>query len=247
MLNLFFKKTITVLSSLALSLSGVIFVPANQVQAAVFRLTIDGLVGSGEIGFNDASLFGLPTESVYGYDLIDGYFNWNFGGTGTAYSVIFDYDFYEYFDENGESYWDYQEVYKESYSNQYVSTSSSLNNFEELSAFLNAEFIFKKGELVGINNYIWSQEFTGYSPYESYESLRLDNNSARFDYSVSDSRYPAGGSYLNTSGAQQFATITPWKQVPEPRTTAASLLVILFFITTKTSSRSKKSQESDKN
>lgn len=228
------KKTITVLSSLAVSL-GAVLVPANMVQAAVFQLTIGGLDGSGEIGFDDESLYGFSTESVYGSELRNGYFKWSFGGTGRAEGASC--DFY------------YDDCVEFSYS-QSVGISSNQNSGQELSAFKNAEFIFNKGELVGINNYLWSQEFNE-GPIESNESLELNNNSGRFNSSFSSFGFGYGITYLNTSGSQKFSTIKSWQgvpaeEVPEPNTISASLIGVGFLLKKKNRSQPKNSQKSEK-
>ncbi|MGB3535780.1 MAG: PEP-CTERM sorting domain-containing protein [Microcoleaceae cyanobacterium] len=47
-------------------------------QAATFEFTIDGLVGSGIIDFDDSTLTGIGTETIELENLVNGSFDWSF-------------------------------------------------------------------------------------------------------------------------------------------------------------------------
>ncbi|MGB3512413.1 MAG: hypothetical protein WBA93_24880 [Microcoleaceae cyanobacterium] len=247
MFSLLQKKTTTILSGLAVSLGGIL-VPVNMAQAAVFNFTIPGLGGSGEIGFDDEStdifryIYGcewLECEGValLGSYLSNGYFNWSFSGTATTRESFYDpyYGYYDY------------------YSSQQVTLSSSYDSDQALSAFNNADFIFDKGELIGIANYSWNLASYG-GPTQLDWSLELDYPSATFDYfsgyySIWDGS--TSTTYLNQSGSQQFSTIVPWKnpnppaeKVPEPNTVFA-LVGIGLLLSKKNSSHRKNYQKSE--
>lgn len=222
------QKILALLSSLAVSL-GVALVPANWTQAAIFKLTIDELSGSGEIGFDDESLRGLiPPDSegeivVPGSALINPYFTWSFSAEATETqscdSSCYGFDI-EYINS--------------------VSVTLSSSDFldSELSAFNSAEFIFNQGKLVGINNYLLEQQ-----DYDVY-ALLLNGSSGGAWYfypefysfwfqglSVSYSRITK----LDKNNLKlNFSTIVPWQdpdapstEIPEPNLLAG--LGILGF------------------
>ncbi|MDJ0553194.1 MAG: PEP-CTERM sorting domain-containing protein [Microcoleaceae cyanobacterium MO_207.B10] len=227
MLNLLQKKTITLSSSLAVTFGGLL-VPVNMAQAAVFKFTIDGLDGSGYISFDDESVdISVERVIVQGSDLNNGYFDWSFGGTASAREDIYECGYY-YYPGYGEyyncgSYRNYSERVTLDSDMAYWSGSG-------FSAFDDADFIFEKGELVGIDNYSVDIDYDWLSGW-TYSSFWLNYPSAGLSYhslDYIDYRNHWIQSDLNHSGSQQFSTIVPWKnpnppveKVPEPSTVFA--------------------------
>lgn len=230
MSNLLPPKILALLSSLAVSL-GVALVPVKRAQAAVFKLTIDELSGSGEIGFDDESLRGLIQPGsegeivVPGSALINPYFTWSFSSaeaTITQSCFGYCYGFEEYIKSTS---WT-------------LSSSDFLDS--ELSAFNNAEFIFNQGKLVGINNYFFEKEGNGMA-----YGLLLNGSSGGVWYfePIFHDEYLDFSIYFGYSIIIEldknnlklnFSTIVPWQdpdapstEIPEPNLLAG--LGILGF------------------
>ncbi|MDJ0553943.1 MAG: PEP-CTERM sorting domain-containing protein [Microcoleaceae cyanobacterium MO_207.B10] len=207
MLNLLRTNIARFLLSNIAIVSGILSIPSTSAEAAVFKLTLDGLEGSGTIGFHDNSITGYDQENVKVSDLIDGYFEWNFIKNEvqkTVYDPIQDKSEITKVNVELDSAGDFTNIYEEP--------------FQEASeqAFQEASLIFENGELVGIDNYNLSLEIGGYIRSETV--FTLDQNSGEIDYFNRSFR----GNMLeetiqfNVSNLQQnFSTIVPLEN-PNP-------------------------------
>lgn len=194
---------------------------AYSAQAATFRFTLGDLPGGGTLEFDDLSLTGANREIVKGANLQGGALNWNILiGEATWYT--------------GESDANNEPISREvAY---YLRSDNRLTTVERLDTFQQADFIFERGVLTGIQNYSWYLWNAGGRGDDLESRLNLGVESpASASLSVEGIVADIEGAYLDVSISRSnlpinFSVIEPWdnssRNIPEPTFLLASGLAL---------------------
>lgn len=214
-------NTLTATTLLTLGILG----SAGSVRAATFGFSLGELPGSGTLEVNDSSLTGADYEIIKGADLQGGALSWKILiGQAESYTN-------QYYDE--EPY--FSDFYLALYRNypEYWN-ADNFDNFQQ------ADFIFERGMLTGIQNYSWYGYRAGGrgDSLEGWLNLGVESSTSA-SLSVEGSLVGTEG-YTDVSIARsnlpiRYFTIEPWKNpnshnVPEPSSLLASGLALGSFL-----------------